>query len=799
MRLLQDLKNSLASMLQQGSPTWRRLLRGLLGQELLAWGASVVYLDDLAYDSLTRDLHPSSASDLGLSLLSASYSIPFQNFTPGVMLRKVQVSSVVKPYGMSYTFNATKWFNINPILPSGDDQIVELYQGVPLAMVSEGSVFKETYESISEILDVRSSDIFMDEDRSFFYVKLRGDHIIPKSVRVQVLEVVSGVTKARFMPMDEFSSESYFSVYTLPDGSQAVRFHSSIPDRYQITYFSASMSVPDSLNDDTLQSSNIIQITNPSISSLSKRSDFIKEMSKFSAIATIPQVEAFCKASGVVDAKAVRSKTVHGFPEVSVFFIPTVGGDAINSFYEGSLSEALGLYGSFSHFNVLAGIEVLFQVRVSSFSAFIDFSSLGVVIRQYFSVESPESFSRDLSEALMVYLHKSGFSDIQASFVLHIPKKDVFLIPDFSGVLTNYKFYDFNGVLDRWSFGSDILGVFESAPNFFSQTDQVFAMTSSVLVQRTGYYDVSDKFGLKKFYIFNRETGRGSFLNLNNDNYNFSILDAGSDMVFFSRIGYPSLVYVLRMDDEAQLYACSNGVLPKLLEINSLPTGLGYKLSVFDDGYFGVVSGSTYWLYRHIGSSVSNIGSFQDLLFVYKGKFYFKTASVGSTELIRKDDLSGSRFVVINFSINNPLDVGLSVEEFFTSKISIKDDIFTVVRVLGNKTTTFMFSAMAVSNSFVLMPFSDILLEGFNTTAKLSKYPVSWATTLCYFDGSVWSAFVSPKFAQKVGSVLSDGSPLFDGDYDYDYLTVETQAVKPFVNEFGAAYFRLNSQNPVIE
>ena len=192
--------------------------------------------------------------------------------------------------------------------------------------------------------------------------------------------------------MDEFSSDNYYSIYTLPDGSQAVRFHNSVPDNYQITYFSASLSIPDPLEESALQDP-IIQITNPSSSSLSKRSDFIKSMSEFSAISTIPQIESFCRASGVVDAKAVRNKTASGYPEISVFFIPTSGDAVISSFYKDLLSEALGLYGSFSHFNVSVGTEILFQVRVSSSLALTDLASLSDVIKQYFSEISTESFS----------------------------------------------------------------------------------------------------------------------------------------------------------------------------------------------------------------------------------------------------------------------------------------------------------------------------------------------------------------------------------------------------------------------
>ena len=153
----------------------------------------MVYLDDLAYDSLTRDLHPSSASDLGLSLLSASYSVPFQSFTPGVMLYKVNTLTVIKPYSLMYKFNASTWFNTSSILPSSSPQFVELFQGVPMAMVSAGVAFQSSYENISEVLEVRSVDVFMDEDRSFFYVKLRGSNILPKSIRVQLIEISSGI------------------------------------------------------------------------------------------------------------------------------------------------------------------------------------------------------------------------------------------------------------------------------------------------------------------------------------------------------------------------------------------------------------------------------------------------------------------------------------------------------------------------------------------------------------------------------------------------------------------------------
>lgn len=776
MRLLQSLKSELTSLLQT-SPTWRRLLRGLLGQELLAWGASVVYLDDLAYDSLTRDLHPSSASDLGLSLLSASYSIPFQSFTPGVMLYKVVAPNVRKPYSLTQKFNATSWFNIGPVLPSASPQYVELLQGVPLAMVSEGVSFQSTYDNISEVLEVRSMDIFMDEDRSFFYVKLRGDNIVPESVRVQEIEVSGGVTRVKFMTKNEFSSDSYFSIYSLPDGTQAVRFHKSIPDFYQITYFSASLSIPDPLEESVLQDP-IMQITNPSGSYLSKRSDFIKSMSEFSAISTTHQVEAFCKASGVVDARAVRNKTISGYPSVSVFFIPPAGGSAVSSFYRDSLSEALGLYGSFSYFNVFVGTEVSFQVKVSSYSALVDFSSLADVIGQYFSEVSPESFSRDLSEALTVYLHRNGFSDIQTSFVLRVPYLKTSLISNFSGVKLNYKFY-VGGALDRWSSGSQIIGVYPSAFNF-SQSDKIFAMSNAVLVQR-GAVGADPK-----FYIFNKDTGVGSTLLLQK----FNILAAGGDTILLST-PETSLTYALNLESEDQVYACSTGVLPPLLSIQ-LPAIGTSSLSVFDDGYFGITNMSTSLLYRAFSTSILSLGSAPQLLFVYKGKFYFR--STNSAVLLRKDDLNSSTYTEISLKIYG----AMSNAGFIGGKISIKDDIFTVVRASDN--LTFMFSAVFDNNFFILTSFSGVVYDDFTTWVRLSTYPVSWVSNkLCYLEDDVWVPFSKPLFSVKVGAILSDGSPSFDLPYTYDYLTIETPSIKPFVAELDATYFRLNSQTPVIE
>lgn len=781
MRLLQNLKADLASMLQV-SPTWRRLLRGLVGQELLSWGASVVYLDDLAYDSLTRDLHPSSASDLGLSLLSASYSVPFQSFTPGTLLYSYLCSAALKPYSLTYTFNSTSWFNTSPVLVGSDIQVLELFQGVPLAMVSVGASFQNTFENISEVLEVRTSDVFMDEDRAFFYVKLRGSNIMPASVRVQVLTVLSeqqGTFKASFMPSDEFSSDDYFSVYTLPDGSQAVRFHKAIPDLYQITYFSASMEIPDPMEGVGLDGNPVRFISNPSVSNADKRSDFIKSMSEFSAISTLLQVEAFCRVSGVVDAKAIRTSSGKSVPEISVYFIPVSQDASVIAHYQNSLSEALGLYGSFSFYKVSPGYSIPFQVKVSSRDRVLDMSSVTEAIKYYFSTKSPESFSRPLSELLTVYLHDEGFSDIRTSFLLRLDYANLLFISKLGGLLTNYLFYK-GGVLDRHSYGSQIIGLSTRVVDF-SSTDTYFVMTDAVFVQKGSL-----------FYIFNNTTREGSFLALEG----FSVLAAGGDTIIFSKVG-DSAIYTLTMSAAEQLYACVNGVLPQLLRL-SVSESAKSSIRIYDDGFFSLYSGANTILYQILENSISSLGNVPSLLFVYAGRFYYST-NKPYILLCKSSPTSTLQTVEVSLRLYG---TSLSEADFLKASITIKDDVLSARRVSDG--VNFMFSVSYSNSSFILNSFAAPLNDGIYFPLLSSKVPTSWVNQKpCIYSFTStpagWKPLSTPLFSEKKGSILSDGMPLFDDAYDYDYLTVETTSVTPFSNSYEAVFFSLDSSNPVTQ
>lgn len=780
MRLLQNLKADLTSMLQV-SPTWRRLLRGLVGQELLSWGAAVVYLDDLAYDSLTHDLHPSSASDLGLSLLSASYSVPFQSFTPGTLLYSYLCSTALKPYSLVYTFNATSWFNTKSVLVDASPQVLELFQGVPLAMVSAGASFQNTFENISEVLEVRTSDVFMDEDRTFFYVKLRGSNIMPDSVRVQVLTVLSvqqDTFKASFMPSDEFSSEDYFSVYTLPDGSQAVRFHKAIPDLYQITYFSASMEIPDPMEGVGSDGNPVRFLSNPSVSNEAKRSDFIKAMSEFSAISTLVQIEAFCRASGVVDAKAIRTSSGKSVPEISVFFIPVSQDYSVISHYQNSLSEALGLYGSFSFFKVSPGYSIPFQVKVSSRDSVLDMSSVTDAVKYYFSTKSPESFSRPLSELLTVYLHDEGFSDIRASFLLRLGYSNISFISKLGGLMTNYLFYK-DGVVDRHSYGSQIIGL--STRNVvFRSSDTYFIMTDAVFVQQDSL-----------FYIFSNVTKEGSFLSLEG----FTVLAAGGDTIIFSKAG-SSAIFTLSMSPEEQLYACTNGVLPQLLRLD-VPEGAMSSLRIYDEGFFSLYSGENTILYQILGNSISSLGRVPSLLFVYAGRFYY-LSNKEYVILCKSSPTSNLNPVEVNLRIHGTS--ALTEAEFLKASITIKDDVLTAKRASDG--VIFLFSVSYNNNSFILNSFASPISEGVYLPLMSSKVPASWVNQKpCVYSFTAtpagWKPLSVPQFSEKKGSILSDGTPLFDDAYVYDYVTVETTSVKSFSNSYEAVFFSLDSSNPV--
>ena len=163
--------------------------------------------------------------------------------------------------------------------------------------------------------------------------------------------------------------------------------------------------------------------------------------------------------------------------------------------------------------------------------------------------------------------------------------------------------------------------------------------------------------------------------------------------------------------------------------------------------------------------------------------------------MIRKDDINSSTSVEITLSIYGVL----KVDDFVASRISIKDDIFSVMTASN---VTYMFSAVYDNHYFILTSFTDAIYTGFQNALRLSKYPASWVMgkpTVYSYDTKTWIPLNKPMFSKKVGSILSDGSPLFDDVYVYDYLTVETLSVKPFNTDFDAVYFRLNSDNPVIK
>lgn len=785
MRSLTSIKNSLTSMLLT-SPTWRRLLRGLLGQELVSWGAATAYINDVSYDAMTKDIHPSSASDLGLSLLSASYQIPFQNFAPGYILYKYTGSAALKPYELSHSSNGTLWFNIEPVL-SGDvePRTVKLYQGSPVGQVSLTGAFQSVFPNIATVYEVLQSDVYLDKDRVFFYVRLKGDNIIPSSIRVHRLSVAGTVPtttyKASLMTSEEVSTSTYFSIYSLPDGGQAVRFHEAIPDLFQISYFIADLVVPESV--EGIGSGNLVSMTNPSTTNEAKRSGFMTAMAKDSALTTAEQIERFCRAAGAVDAEAVRFTDGTGV-SIAVFFIPRSESEDEISYFNGSLGEALALYGSIAtNFRVSAGTGVDFQIQAYSVSANFDKSSFEDLVRYFFSVESPMSFSASLSENLLVYASDNGFSGVTLTYLLTLPYSRVSILQGFGALFLGHEFYK-NNALVAWSFGSSIYR-FASASTPFLQADTYFVMSKAVLVKGSTYA-----------YVIDKVTGFGSKVDLDG----YEIVSMSDDTVLFMNNTMSNrLIFSMRFSSADQQHAISTGVLPAMIacDIGYSPNGDDIRDSarLFGDGYFSAGSGSFTNLYKASYNTTINLGLAPGLLFVYKDFLYFPSGT--SDTINRASVVSPAQQTLVSTALFGT--TGISLDDLFQNVDTVRrfsGGTLSVLRKSDKK--TFMFSLNHDAHSLAAASLFGSLADGFDDAFALTDTPARWHSQPEWYDGATWNAFSPARFSEIIGSILSGGAPSFSSPFDYDYLTVETSSVSPFSSELEAVYFRLNSTTPVV-
>ena len=115
-------KDKLIELLKKelNSPIWQNLKRAILGNELINYGATLLYNNEIAYDTFYRKLFSDTADLKGCIHLGMAYEVPFMDFVPSYIRVKMPPESdkVYPPFSIVLTAGSLKFTNISYVKTS---------------------------------------------------------------------------------------------------------------------------------------------------------------------------------------------------------------------------------------------------------------------------------------------------------------------------------------------------------------------------------------------------------------------------------------------------------------------------------------------------------------------------------------------------------------------------------------------------------------------------------------------------------------------------------------------------------
>lgn len=111
MRAKSEIISTLSSKLT--SDIWKKLKNGLLGRELIAFGAEVISENENIKDTMLQQLNPETADKSGLYLLSQMNEVPITNIKPNAFVVQMALDSkTYAPFELTYSIGNNSFTNI---------------------------------------------------------------------------------------------------------------------------------------------------------------------------------------------------------------------------------------------------------------------------------------------------------------------------------------------------------------------------------------------------------------------------------------------------------------------------------------------------------------------------------------------------------------------------------------------------------------------------------------------------------------------------------------------------------------
>lgn len=223
-KILTTLRDSL------NSNTWNQIKNALLGQELIAFGTEVLYLNALLYEALTDPLFIDKATIAQLKASAHLYNVPIDNYKPGyikIKIKSAQVPKTYAPFTIKMNVGGSVFTNIEFV---SDANEITLYQGYVYTTTSFGRssdsqniapVTTDAYKMWTKFSELSSGINYST------YVKL-GEKCCSASVRVFYRKTGQGLPYTYYQESFVSPTAPMYKVLQGRDGSLNVIFGDGI-------------------------------------------------------------------------------------------------------------------------------------------------------------------------------------------------------------------------------------------------------------------------------------------------------------------------------------------------------------------------------------------------------------------------------------------------------------------------------------------------------------------------------------------------------------------------------------------
>lgn len=303
MRAKSEIISTLTNRLT--SDIWKKLKNGLLGRELIAFGAEVISENESIKDTMLLQLNPETADKSGLYLLSQMNEVPITNIKPNALV--VQMASDSKtyaPFELTYSIGNNSFTNIEYTMRN---KSVALVNG-------SYKCYSHNMNNIYGAMEDGEETYIYDNNDSYSCIKLGNAYpdsiIVTDEFGVEIPRYSSDIAMSNTIDL-------MVKVMTGFDGNQYVRFicaeNVEKPSKFRIVWLDHSASEVDydedelSVRDNNVIVAEIKYLSRGSVDNIDyMREQLKKELAKYQGLNTPKSVERYVNGFPyVIDSRCV--------------------------------------------------------------------------------------------------------------------------------------------------------------------------------------------------------------------------------------------------------------------------------------------------------------------------------------------------------------------------------------------------------------------------------------------------------------------------------------------------------------